>query len=206
VDNQLIAHWADVVLCSTIDRMRLSRRYRAQSTEIAVAFNARLTLYLIGLENRLGVFQLSYSGRRCRGNEDMAKTVKSPDATDAGVGEKIRTQRLLTGVSKTDLANELGITFQQVQKYEKGVNRVGAGRLQRIAEVLGAPVSFFFEGARGIGIEVENINSSLRFLESAAALRVVRAFAEIEDGTIRKAIVALIEEIAGRHREHEKKE
>jgi transcriptional regulator with XRE-family HTH domain len=135
----------------------------------------------------------------------MAKSGKSPDATDAGVGEKIRTQRLLSRISQTDLGNSVGITFQQIQKYEKGVNRVGAGRLQRIAEVLGVPVSFFFEGARGSSIEVENINSSLRFLESAAAVRVVRGFAEIEDEKIRQAIVALVEEIAGRYRSREKK-
>jgi transcriptional regulator with XRE-family HTH domain len=128
----------------------------------------------------------------------MAKSVKSPGATDKGVGEKIRTQRLLRGISQTDLGNAVGITSQQIQKYETGGNRVGAGRLQRIAEVLGVPVSFFFEGARGSGIEVENINSSLRFLENAAAVRVVRAFAEIDDGKTRQAIVALIEGIAER--------
>jgi len=126
----------------------------------------------------------------------MAKSVKSPDATDAGVGEKIRTQRLLRRISQTDLGTAVGITFQQIQKYEKGVNRVGAGRLQRIAEVLGVPVSFFFEGAQGSGIEVANVNLSLRFLESAAAVRVVRAFAEIDNQKIRQAIVALIEGIA----------
>jgi transcriptional regulator with XRE-family HTH domain len=126
----------------------------------------------------------------------MAKSVKSPDATDAGVGEKIHTQRLLRRISQTDLGTAVGITFQQIQKYEKGVNRVGAGRLQRIAEVLGVPVSFFFEGAQGSGIEVANVNLSLRFLESAAAVRVVRAFAEIDNQKIRQAIVALIEGIA----------
>jgi len=122
----------------------------------------------------------------------MAKSVKSPDATDAGVGEKIRTQRLLRRISQTDLGTAVGITFQQIQKYEKGVNRVGAGRLQRIAEVLGVPVSFFFEGTQGNA----NVNLSLRFLESAAAVRVVRAFAEIDNQKIRQAIVALIEGIA----------
>jgi len=135
----------------------------------------------------------------------MAKSVKSPDATDTGVGEKIRTQRLLRRISQTDLGNAVGITFQQIQKYETGVNRVGAGRLQRIAEVLGVPVSFFFEGARGSGTEVENINSSLRFLESAAAVRVVRAFAEIDNPKIRQATVALIEAIAGRYRSRTEK-
>jgi len=74
---------------------------------------------------------------------------------------------------------------------------VGAGRLQRIAEVLGVPVSFFFEGAQGRSIEAENINSRLQFLESAAAVRVARGFAEIDNQKIRQAIVALIEAIAG---------
>jgi transcriptional regulator with XRE-family HTH domain len=135
----------------------------------------------------------------------MAKSVKSPDATDKGVGEKIRTQRLLRRISQTDLGNQVGITFQQIQKYEKGANRVGAGRLQRIAEVLGVPVSFFFEGAQGSSIEVENVNSSLRFLENAAAVRIVRAFAEIDNPRIRQAIVALVEGIAERQRSRKEK-
>jgi transcriptional regulator with XRE-family HTH domain len=130
----------------------------------------------------------------------MGKSVKSPDTTDVGVGEKIRTQRLLRGISQTDLGNEVGITFQQIQKYEKGVNRVGAGRLQRIAEALDVPVSFFFEGARGSTDETENINLGLRFLETTAAVRVVRAFAEIEDQQVRQAIVAILEELAARRR------
>jgi transcriptional regulator with XRE-family HTH domain len=125
---------------------------------------------------------------------------KSLDPTDVRVGQIIRSQRLVQRLSQVDLANKLGITFQQIQKYEKGTNRISAGRLKQIAEVLGVPVSFFFEGVRGSSIEVENINSSLRFLESAAALRVVRAFAEIGDRKIRQAIVALIEEIAQRER------
>ena len=130
----------------------------------------------------------------------MAKSVKSPDATDAGVGEKIRSQRLVRRLSQTDLGKKVGITFQQIQKYEKGVNRVGAGRLQRIAEVLDVPVSFFFEGASGHGPEADNINEGLGFLESAAAVRVVRAFAEIKDQQIRRAIVTLLEELAAQHR------
>jgi transcriptional regulator with XRE-family HTH domain len=123
----------------------------------------------------------------------VAKSVKSPDETDASVGEKIRTQRLLRGLSQTDLGKKVGITFQQIQKYEKGVNRVGAGRLHRIAKALGVPISFFFEGERGTSVEVEHINSSLRFLETAAAVRVVRAFAEIKGQKARRAIIALIE-------------
>ena len=73
-------------------------------------------------------------------------SVKRPDPVDVEVGHRIRIQRLARGMSQTALANHLGVTFQQVQKYEKGVNRVGAGRLTRIAEVLGVPVNAFFTG------------------------------------------------------------
>src|SRR5260370_16780010 len=76
---------------------------------------------------------------------ERSKTrTKAPDARDMDVGRRIRAQRLVCRMSQTELANNLGVTFQQVQKYEKGVNRVGAGRLSRIAEVLGVPVPFFF--------------------------------------------------------------
>src|SRR5260370_31061794 len=74
------------------------------------------------------------------------KRTKAPDACDADVGRRIRAQRLLCHMSQTELGNRVGITFQQIQKYEKGVNRVGAGRLARIADVLSVPVSFFFSG------------------------------------------------------------
>ena len=132
-------------------------------------------------------------------------TVKSPDTTDASVGERIQSQRLLRRLSQTDLGNEVGVTFQQIQKYENGVNRVSSGRLQRIAEALKVPVAFFFEGVRGSSAEAENVNASLRFLESAAAVRIVRAFAEIDDGKVRQSIVALIEGIARRQRSRAKK-
>ena len=73
-------------------------------------------------------------------------SVKRPDPVDVEVGHRIRIERLARGLSQTALANQLGVTFQQVQKYEKGVNRVGAGRLTKIAEVLGLPVGMFFTG------------------------------------------------------------
>lgn len=135
----------------------------------------------------------------------MAKSVKSPDATDASVGERIRSQRLLRHLSQTELGKKVGITFQQIQKYEKGVNRVGAGRLQRIAEVLDVPVSFFFEGARGRGSGADNINEGLEFLDTAAAVRVVRAFAQIKDPQVRQTIVTLLEELATQQRQVGKK-
>jgi transcriptional regulator with XRE-family HTH domain len=134
---------------------------------------------------------------------------RTPDARDADVGRRIRAQRLVHRMSQTELANSLGVTFQQVQKYEKGVNRVGAGRLARIAEVLNLPVSFFFSGDHALSEANEHVNSGLKFLETASAIRLVRAYAGIEDPHIRRALVDLAEEIAGgrqrdgRHAAHE---
>src|SRR5215211_1737448 len=79
------------------------------------------------------------------------KDPKKPDPVDVEVGQRIRIQRLQSGLSQTALAEQLGVTFQQVQKYEKGVNRVGAGRLTKIAEVLAVPVSTLF-GVHDAGV------------------------------------------------------
>src|SRR5215211_2374432 len=79
------------------------------------------------------------------------KGPKKPDPVDVEVGQRIRIQRLQSGLSQTALAEQLGVTFQQVQKYEKGVNRVGAGRLTKIAEVLAVPVSTLF-GVHDAGV------------------------------------------------------
>jgi transcriptional regulator with XRE-family HTH domain len=126
----------------------------------------------------------------------MPKTIRSPDATDAAVGRRIRSQRLVLGLSQMELGHRLGITFQQVQKYEKGTNRVSAGRLQQIAQLFKVPVSFFFDGATGKAPQGEHIGEGLEFLDTAASVRLVRAFAEIDDAAVRRDIVALVEGIA----------
>ena len=136
------------------------------------------------------------------GRLDMERKTrtKAPDARDVDVGRRIRAQRLVCRMSQTELANNLGVTFQQVQKYEKGVNRVGAGRLARIAEVLSVPISFFFSGDHTPSEADDSVNSGLSFLETAGAVRLVRAYAQIEDPQIRRALVDLSEEIAGGRR------
>src|SRR5712691_6511342 len=91
---------------------------------------------------------------------------KAPDSRDMEVGRRIRAQRLVRGLSQTDLGRSLGITFQQVQKYEKGANRVGAGRLTRIAEVLGMPVAFFF-GEHSSSGRSSDAGEALGLLETA---------------------------------------
>src|SRR2546423_1511826 len=123
---------------------------------------------------------------------------KSPDARDADVGRRIRAQRLVCNMSQTELGNRVGITFQQIQKYEKGVNRVGAGRLARIADVLKVPVAYFFAGDDTPSDSGDSVNAGLSFLETAGAVRLARAYSQIEDAHVRRALVELAEELAGR--------
>jgi transcriptional regulator with XRE-family HTH domain len=127
-------------------------------------------------------------------------TAKKPDPVDVEVGQRIRIERLQSGLSQTSLADQLGVTFQQVQKYEKGVNRVGAGRLTKIAKVLGVPVSTFF-GAHDVGTISDRgtASSPLKLLTVPGALRLLRAYALLNDGKMRRSIVDLVENIsAGR--------
>ncbi|MBV8838320.1 MAG: helix-turn-helix transcriptional regulator [Alphaproteobacteria bacterium] len=126
-------------------------------------------------------------------------SVKRPDPVDVEVGHRIRIERLSRGLSQTALANQLGVTFQQVQKYEKGVNRVGAGRLTKIAEVLGVPVSTFFSGKEvleGEQAKEGGESSPLKLLTVSGAFRLLRAYADIEDGDLRRSIVDLVEQIS----------
>jgi transcriptional regulator with XRE-family HTH domain len=126
-------------------------------------------------------------------------SVKRPDPVDIEVGHRIRIERLARGLSQTALANELGVTFQQVQKYEKGVNRVGAGRLTKIAEVLGIEVGTFFTGKEMLEEErSKNAGeaSPLKLLTVSGAFRLLRAYGDIEDTNLRRAIVDLVEQIS----------
>jgi transcriptional regulator with XRE-family HTH domain len=129
-------------------------------------------------------------------------SVKRPDPVDIEVGHRIRIERLARGLSQTALATQLGVTFQQVQKYEKGVNRVGAGRLTKIAEVLGIEVSTFF-GAKEMGEAGEAKQgeaSPLKLLTVSGAFRLLRAYGDIEDSNLRRAIVELVEQISTQKR------
>lgn len=129
-------------------------------------------------------------------------SVKRPDPVDVEVGHRIRIERLSRGLSQTALANQLGVTFQQVQKYEKGVNRVGAGRLTKIAEVLGVPVGAFFTGKDMVmdGQPKEGEASPLKLLTVSGAFRLLRAYADIEDTNLRRSIVDLVEQVSGQRR------
>ena len=122
----------------------------------------------------------------------MAK--KSPDACDLEVGRRVRTFRLQKGFSQEKLGGQLGLTFQQVQKYEKGTNRIGAGRLQRIADILDMPVTSFFASEKP---GKDSPNDLFDLLDSASSLRLLRAYSRIRDPKVQQAVAHLVEKIAG---------
>jgi transcriptional regulator with XRE-family HTH domain len=118
---------------------------------------------------------------------------KAPDPLDVMVGAKIRIFRTHRGMSQSDLAAKIGVAFQQVQKYEKGINRVGASRLSRIATVLGISIGDLFEPS---GNGRSDSKSPFRLLAERDALRVLTAFSRTRDPRVRRAIALLVETIA----------
>ncbi len=127
--------------------------------------------------------------------------VKSPDRVDMEVGQRIQIQRKSLGLSQTALADQLGVTFQQVQKYEKGVNRIGAGRLTKIAGVLGVPVSRLLGLEDDAGVTRQGpkgTDSPLALLTAPGALQLLRAYGKLADGKMRRSIVGLVEDLAYR--------
>jgi transcriptional regulator with XRE-family HTH domain len=128
---------------------------------------------------------------------------KKPNPTDLHVGSRIRLRRNMLGMSQEKLGEHLGITFQQIQKYEKGTNRVGASRLQAIANILSVPVAFFFEdlpgeqAAASSGFaEDPSAASALEFCTSAEGLQLNRAFVRISDLKVRRKIIELVKALA----------
>jgi transcriptional regulator with XRE-family HTH domain len=131
----------------------------------------------------------------------MAK--KAPNPIDKHVGSRVRMRRMMLGMSQEKLGNSLGLTFQQVQKYEKGTNRIGASRLQQISHILQVPVSFFFEGAPAVaGMRTEGMAEAPSpayvsdFLATSDGLALTKAFMRIADSKLRRRIVDLVEQIA----------
>jgi transcriptional regulator with XRE-family HTH domain len=130
----------------------------------------------------------------------MAKKVPNP--IDKHVGSRVRMRRMMLSMSQEKLGDALGLTFQQVQKYEKGTNRIGASRLQQIAQILQVPVSFFFEGAphsagHGGMSEAPSPAYVADFLATSDGLSLTKAFMRIKSSKLRRRIVDLVEQIAG---------
>jgi transcriptional regulator with XRE-family HTH domain len=133
----------------------------------------------------------------------MAK--KAPNPVDKHVGSRVRMRRMMLGMSQEKLGDALGLTFQQVQKYEKGTNRIGASRLQQISHILQVPVAFFFEGAPHLAgmtpaTEFDEAPSPAYvadFLATSDGLSLTKAFMRIPDAKLRRRIVELVEQIVG---------
>src|SRR3979409_2312003 len=133
----------------------------------------------------------------------MAK--KAPTPIDRHVGSRGRMRRMMLGMSQEKLGDALGLTFQQVQKYEKGTNRIGASRLQQISHILQVPVAFFFEGAPhvGSGPVPQGLEHApppayvSDFLATSDGLSLTKAFMRIPDAKLRRRIVDLVQQIAG---------
>ena len=130
---------------------------------------------------------------------------KAPNPIDKHVGSRVRMRRMMLGMSQEKLGDALALTFQQVQKYEKGTNRIGASRLQQISQILQVPVAFFFEGAPHLADGAANdlVESALSptyvsdFLATSDGLSLTKAFMRIPDPKLRRRIVDLVQQIAG---------
>ena len=128
-------------------------------------------------------------------------SVKSPDHIDVEVGQRIRIQRNALGLSQTELADQLGVTFQQIQKYEKGVNRVGVGRLTKIAKALRLPVTTLLGTDDSFGGKPkghDETSSPLKLLTAPGAVRLLRAYGTLTDSKMRGSLVQLVERAAAR--------
>lgn len=145
----------------------------------------------------------------------MAK--KQPSSIDAHVGSRVRLRRMLIGMSQEKLGELLGLTFQQVQKYEKGANRIGASRLFDISQILGVPVSYFFDdvpdevasqhrsmnghglsnGLNGHYKDLESGPHMMEFVSSAEGFQLIRAYTKITDPRVRKRVLDLVKSLTG---------
>jgi transcriptional regulator with XRE-family HTH domain len=130
---------------------------------------------------------------------------RSATVVDVHIGQRMRARRILLGLSQTELADAAGITFQQVQKYEKGTNRIGAGRLQQFSEALGVPPAYFFEGAPTVGKKLStphegelSENDIVSFLGTREGAALARAFMGIKQKPVRQNAIAFLETLKGK--------
>jgi transcriptional regulator with XRE-family HTH domain len=147
--------------------------------------------------------------------EGVEKGSRRPNPIDLHVGSRVRLQRMLLGMSQEKLGERLGLTFQQIQKYEKGINRIGASRLFDLAQVLGVSVQFFYDDAPVAGSKVSTGNGSsnlaaipgfaerpadnfvVDFLSSREGIELNKAFVRITDPRVRRSVVELVRSLAG---------
>ena len=138
--------------------------------------------------------------------EKSGRGSRRPNPVDVHVGSRVRLRRMLLGMSQEKLGEKLGLTFQQVQKYEKGVNRIGASRLFDLAHVLGVPIQFFYEEAPdahasstlapGFGESPAAESYVIDFLSSREGLELNKAFVRISNPKVRRTVVELVRSLA----------
>jgi transcriptional regulator with XRE-family HTH domain len=125
---------------------------------------------------------------------------KQPNAFDVHIGKRIRTARILIGMSQERLGSLLGVTFQQIQKYERGFNRIGAGRLYDVAAFLNVPISFFYQDLEHTALEqprpAAEPSAVKRFLASGEGLELALAFQRIKDAKVRRRMLHLMRSLA----------
>jgi transcriptional regulator with XRE-family HTH domain len=143
--------------------------------------------------------------RRIGKRYGVASMAKTPNPIDKHVGSRVRMRRVLLGLSQEKLGAALGLTFQQVQKYEKGTNRIGASRLQEISKTLNIAPSYFFDGAPvsgstpemgGTGTEGSSASFVIDFIGTAEGVQLNKAFARIKNPQVRKRVIDLVSAIA----------
>lgn len=137
---------------------------------------------------------------------DTERGSRKPNPIDAHVGTRVRLRRMLLGMSQEKLGEHLGLTFQQVQKYEKGVNRIGASRLFDLSRVLGVPVQFFYDEAPAELVETSHApgfaerpteSYVVEFLSTREGLELNKAFVKIADPRVRRSVVELVRALSG---------
>jgi transcriptional regulator with XRE-family HTH domain len=139
---------------------------------------------------------MASTASKTRGGRSLPRgRKKGPDPRDIEVGRRVRALRLERDMSQTALADRLGLTFQQVQKYEKGVNRIGAGRLQTISEIFGVSITDLFGNAPTK--ETRGEQSVYELVDSAAALRLLRAYTRLSNSKLKQALVQMAVAMAG---------
>ena len=149
------------------------------------------------------IFAHTFSERSAMAAHLQLPRKKAPNPTDQHVGARVRMRRKMLAMSQEQLADALGITYQQVQKNETGINRIAASRLQQISHILQVPVAFFFEGAPNAAAPHGSHGSALStaqiddFVSGSDGLRLIGAFMRIDNAALRRRIVMLVQEIAG---------
>ena len=153
---------------------------------------------MFALDDRWGKFARIKCGEYHPVEHLVAKIQANP--IDIQVGNRVRIRRMLIGMSQERLGDLLGLTFQQVQKYEKGVNRIGAGRLFEVSRILNVPVDFFYEGVAAQGApgmsEPEGAPPVMEFVSSGEGLQLSIAFMKIKDAKVRKRVLDLVKSLA----------